>query len=271
MAMNSMLRPPHSACAQCLGHSRDASVLVPFTQFPSARNGVIVLRCARIRERKWRRPMELQSELDLRRAEAGPVYLDQIEAAATELDRAGMTQRGKQRGDVAPDFALAGPDGNLVALSEVLRRGPAVLSFYRGEWCPFCKAELNALLSAQPEMARMGATLLLISPEPPSQELVGDVARLGTRIRLLRDPMLGVALQYGLVYLVPEILQQFYLGLGFDLSRELSTGSWLLPLPADFIVGGNGTIELSYIDTDFTRRLDPRILVETLELLRPAP
>jgi len=265
MAMNSMLRPPHSACAQCLGHSRDASVLVPFTQFPSARNGVIVLRCARIRERKWRRPMELQSELDLRRAEAGPVYLDQIEAAATELDRAGMTQRGKQRGDVAPDFALAGPDGNLVALSEVLRRGPAVLSFYRGEWCPFCKAELNALLSAQPEMARMGATLLLISPEPPSQELVGDVARLGKRIRLLQDPMLGVALQYGLVYLVPEILQQFYLGLGFDLSRELSTGSWLLPLPADFIVGGDGTIELSYIDTDFTRRLDPRIIVEELE------
>ena len=113
--------------------------------------------------------MELQSELDLRRAEAGPVYLDQIEAAARELDRAGMTQRGKQRGDVAPDFALADPDGDLVALSEVLRRGPAVLSFYRGEWCPFCKAELNALLSAQPEMARMGATLLLISPEPPSQ------------------------------------------------------------------------------------------------------
>ena len=103
--------------------------------------------------------MELQSELDLRRAEAGRVYLDQIEAAARELDRAGMAQRGKQRGDVAPDFALEDADGALVALSQILRRGPAVLSFFRGEWCPFCKAELNALLSAQPEMARMSATL----------------------------------------------------------------------------------------------------------------
>lgn len=256
-----------SAGAEYLQHSREASVPVPFTQFPLDRNGGIVSRCARLRERQWRRPMDLRNELDLRRAEAGPAYLGRIEAAAAELDRAGMTQGGKQKGDAAPDFALADPDGDLVALSDVLRRGPAVLSFYRGEWCPFCKAELNALLSAQPEMARMGATLLLISPEPPSRELVGDVARLGTQIRLLRDPMLGVALQYGLVYFVPEILQQFYLGRGFDLSSELSTGSWLLPLPADFIVGSDGTIELSYIDTDFTRRLDPRIIVEELASL----
>jgi peroxiredoxin len=208
--------------------------------------------------------MELLSELDLRRAEAEPVYLDRIKAAAVELDRAGMPQGGKQRGDAAPDFALSDPDGELVVLSKVLRRGPAVLSFYRGEWCPFCKAELNSLLSAQPAIARTGATLLLISPEPPGRELVGDVARLGTQVRLLLDPMLGVALQYGLVYLVPQTLQQFHLERQFDLSVELSTGSWLLPLPADFIVDSDGIIKLSYVETDFTRRLDPRFILETL-------
>ena len=267
--MNSMLLRRCFAGAECLEHSWKASVSVPFTQFPSARNGVIMSRRARLRERQWRRPMDRRNELDLRREEAGPVYLDRIEAAAAELDRVAMSRSCKQKGDVAPDFALPDPAGDLLALSAVLRRGPAVLSFFRGEWCPFCRAELNALLNAQPEMARMGATLLLISPEPPSRELVGDVARLGTRIALLRDPMLGVALQYGLVYVVPEILQQYYLGRGFDLSNELSTGSWLLPLPADFIVGGDGTIELSYVDTDFTRRLDPRIIVEELERLQP--
>ena len=208
--------------------------------------------------------MELLSELDLRRAEADPMYLDRIRVAAQELDRSGMPQGVKQRGDAAPDFALADPDGDLVALSNVLRRGPAVLNFFRGEWCPFCKAELNALMRAQPEIARMGAMLLLISPEPPSRELVADVARLGTRAKLLRDPMLGVALQYGLVYLVPQTLQQFYLQRGRDLSAELSTRSWLLPLPADFIVDRNGIVELSYAESDFTRRLDPRFILETL-------
>jgi peroxiredoxin len=209
--------------------------------------------------------MNLQSELDLRRTEAGPLYLARIEAAAAELEQAGLLQSCMQKGEAAPDFALMDSDGEFVTLSEVLRSGPAVLSFFRGEWCPFCQAELNALLDAQPELARLGATLVLISPEPPSQGLIADVTRLGARIKLLRDPMLGVALQYGLVYLTPGTLRQFYLERSFDLSRELSTGSWLLPLPADFLIGSDGTVELSWLDTDFTRRLDPKVIIETLE------
>ncbi len=214
--------------------------------------------------------MLLQVELDAERAEAGAAYLDRIEAAAVALVRAGMPQGSKQVGDLAPDFGLESNEGELVALSQLLRSGSVVISFYRGEWCPFCQAELRALLAVQPDMARLGATLLLISPEQPSEGLVADVGRLGTHVRLLWDPKLGAALLYGLVYLVPQILQELYLGRGFDLSRELSTNSWLLPLPADFVISSDGIIRLTYAETDFTRRLDPRIIVETLERLQGA-
>ena len=215
--------------------------------------------------------MLLQRELDVRRAEAGPLYLSRIATAAAQLDRAGVPQSRRQVGDRAPDFALPGSDGRFEMLSDLLRTGPVVVSFFRGEWCPFCQAELKALMDAQPDMARYGATLILISPERPSATLVHDVRRLGPRIHLLRDPMLGVALQYGLVYLVPDPLRQFYLGRGFDLASELSTGSWLLPLPADFIVDRGGSIALSYAESDFTRRLDPKLIVETLDALASAP
>ena len=211
--------------------------------------------------------MSLESELERRRADAGPVYLAEIAGAARQLVAAGMPARGKRVGQRAPDFALAGPDGQPVGLPGLLRSGPVVVSVFRGEWCPFCRAELEALLAAQPAMARLGATLLLISPEPPSAALAARVAGLAPRAYLLRDPTLGVALLYGLVYLVPDPLRQFYIGRDFDLSRDLSTGSWLLPLPADFVIDSDGTIALSYIEADFTRRLDPRLIVETLDRL----
>ena len=212
--------------------------------------------------------MIFKDELDARRAEAGPVYLDRIAAAASTLERAGMPQGCKHVGNLAPDFALTDHDGELVSLSGLLERGYVVISFYRGEWCPFCQAELDALLTAQPDLARLGAALLLVSPEPPSDGLRAAVRRLGTQVRLLHDPRLGAALLYGLVHLVPESLRNFYLGRGFDLSRELSTGSWLVPVPADFVIGPDQVIKLSYVESDFTRRLDPKIIVESLERLR---
>ena len=215
--------------------------------------------------------MLLQRELDVRRAEAGPLYLSAITIAAALLDQTGVPQARRQVGDRAPDFALPGAEGRFEMLSDLLRTGPVVVSFFRGEWCPFCQTELQALMDAQPDMARYGATLVLISPERPSETLVHDVRRLGPRIHLLRDSMLGVALQYGLVYLVPDPLRQYYLGQEFDLASELSTGSWLLPLPADFIIDQGGSIALSYAESDFTRRLDPKLIVETLDALASAP
>jgi peroxiredoxin len=207
-------------------------------------------------------------DLSKERAAAGEQYLSKIREAARHLERAGAVANVRRAGDLAPDFALADPSGSLVGLSHELRSGPVVISFYRGEWCPFCGAELAALLAAQPAMAALGATLLLISPERPSVALREMVAAQGRRARLLHDGMLGVALQYGLVYLVPDELREYYLDKDFDLTR-FGSGSWLLPLPADFIVRPDRRIELAYVDADFSVRLDPKLLVHTLSRLRP--
>jgi peroxiredoxin len=41
-------------------------------------------------------------------------------------------------------------------LSDLLSRGPVVLSFFRGEWCSFCRLEMDALLEACPAIVRRG-------------------------------------------------------------------------------------------------------------------
>ncbi|MDH5649111.1 MAG: AhpC/TSA family protein, partial [Gammaproteobacteria bacterium] len=70
-----------------------------------------------------------------------------------------------QEGDKAPDFVLPGVNGNPVQLGKLLEKGPVVLSFYRGGWCPFCSLEFKALINILPQIQSLGAQLIGVSPE----------------------------------------------------------------------------------------------------------
>ena len=64
----------------------------------------------------------------------------------------------------APDFELPNADGRRIRLSDQLERGPVVLTFYRGTWCPFCNLQLRGLQNALPEIEALAASLLAVSP-----------------------------------------------------------------------------------------------------------
>jgi hypothetical protein len=53
-------------------------------------------------------------------------------------------------GDRAADFELPNAQGHPVHLADQLDRGPVVLTFYRGAWCPFCNLQLRSLQHALP-------------------------------------------------------------------------------------------------------------------------
>ena len=71
---------------------------------------------------------------------------------------------------MAPEFTLLDPDGKPVSSRELLARGPLVISFYRGVWCPYCNLELQALQAALPEIAARGASLVAISPQTAAEQ-----------------------------------------------------------------------------------------------------
>src|SRR6478672_3916756 len=106
--------------------------------------------------------MSLQAKLDAFKAdfEAGkPPYsvprsvIETMHRATAELIESGAAQRAKKAGDVAPSFSLNDPEGNVVNSADLLRRGPLVLSFYRGVWC---NMELQALEAAKVEFDKYG-------------------------------------------------------------------------------------------------------------------
>src|ERR1700757_156184 len=118
--------------------------------------------------------MSLQAELDAFKAnfEAGrPPYnvphsvVETMHRATAELIESGAARRAKKAGDLAPSFSLKDPDGSVITSADCLKRGPLVLSFYRGVWCPYCNMELRALQAALPEFEKFGASLIAISPQ----------------------------------------------------------------------------------------------------------
>ncbi|HVE60979.1 MAG TPA: redoxin domain-containing protein, partial [Chitinophagaceae bacterium] len=45
----------------------------------------------------------------------------------------------------APDFKVQDQSGVEQSLKELRKKGPVVLIFYRGNWCPYCNKELKRL------------------------------------------------------------------------------------------------------------------------------
>jgi hypothetical protein len=115
--------------------------------------------------------MSLQDELDALRAEfvrsAPPVRAALYDAKVDELRRTFPIEKALKTGDHAPDFTLPNPSGRAVSLSALLRSGPAVVTFYRGGWCPYCNLQLRAYQQALGEITALGAKLVAISPQLP--------------------------------------------------------------------------------------------------------
>jgi hypothetical protein len=82
--------------------------------------------------------MSLQEQLDALRAQAKTRIPAEAQAvmqrSIDDLRASGILARVPKAGDRAPDFALPNAGGRTVSLRDLLARGPAVVSFYRGRW-----------------------------------------------------------------------------------------------------------------------------------------
>lgn len=159
-------------------------------------------------------------------------------------------------GDTAPDFLLPDWEGRLVSSARMREKGPLVLSFYRGGWCPFCTSELQALQAARSAFDEAGATVVVISPD--TMHFPRDLRReKGLDLTLLSDVDYGVAISYGLLFPVPEDVRTHYLERGVDIGARHGSPVTMLPVPATYVVRSDGRIASAFVDVDFTRRQEP--------------
>ena len=216
--------------------------------------------------------MSLQDKLDAFKADfegkkAPRQAVEIMHRATAELIASGQADHALKAGAVAPSFTLAEADDGPLSSTDLLARGPLVLSFYRGVWCPYCKIELEALQEASAAIRATGAQLVAISP----QSLVnGRKAKREKQVTfpMLSDPNGEVANAFGLRFRLPDDLIALYKSFGVDLAVVNDDPSWTLPMPARFVVARDGVIVYAEVSPDYTRRPDPTDLLPVLERLK---
>ena len=146
-------------------------------------------------------------------------------------------------------------------------RGPLIVTFYRGVWCPYCNMDLHALEAALPQFQKLGASLVAISPQtPPNSRRSQRENKL--HFPILSDPENNVAAAFGLRFTLPDYLIDVYKNV-FKNNLPLVNGdpSWTLPMPARYLIGQDGTILYAEVNPDYTQRPDPDELIPVLEKL----
>ena len=136
-----------------------------------------------------------------------------------------------------PLFELKNHDGTPVRPADLQIKGPLVICFFRGRWCPFCVGQLEAMNLILPQIEQAGASLVAISPQTVQQSFfMGDQHQL--RFPLLSDAGNQVAQQFGLAYRVPDYQQAIFRNAFINLPFANGDDGWKLPIPATYIVAG---------------------------------
>ena len=183
-----------------------------------------------------------------------------------QLITSGAAERSIKAGTQAPDFTLLDARGTAVKLSHLLEQGPVVMTFYRGQWCPYCHMMLRAYQQALPQLQAGGATLLAISPQTPHHSRA-LAEKLELTFAVLSDMGNQVARQFRLVFTIDEAVRDAHKQVCADLPAFNGTDSWDLPMAGIFLIDQSGIVRLAFVDPDFTRRLDPSVIIARLEEL----
>ncbi len=166
--------------------------------------------------------------------------------------------------DRAPAIVLANAKGATVDVGALLAKGPVVVTFYRGGWCPYCNLELKAYQDILPQIAAAGACLVAISPEKPDDTL-STAQKNALGFEVLSDVGQKVGRAFGLVYEFTEELKSAYRGFGLDIpARNGTPGEWALPVAATYVIDRDGAIVYAYTDVDYRDRADPRDVLAVL-------
>ena len=200
---------------------------------------------------------------------AAPERVAIMEAATADLRATGIESQALQVGARAPDLTLPDALGQPVRLSSLWQRGPLVLVFYRGGWCPYCNLELRAWQQQLGALKSLDAQLVAVSPQTPDNSL-STAEKNALAFPVLSDSALQAATAFGVAFEMPPELVEVYSRGGNDLPVLNGNGRWVLPVPATYLVDQNGSIAFAHIEADYRERAEPRdVLAAIAGLSRP--
>lgn len=189
-----------------------------------------------------------------------------MRGATQSLENSGIEAKAIKVGDKMPSFSLANAYGKKVSSNSLLSKGPLVINFYRGEWCPYCNLELKAYQDLLSEINTLGAELVAISPNLPDSSL-SSIQKHSLKFEVLSDIGNRYARELGLVYTLDEQLQPIYKQFEIDIPAINGDDSYEIPMPATYVISSEGIVKMAFVDADYTKRLEPSDVIKILKSL----
>lgn len=213
-------------------------------------------------------PIEaLQPQLDAMASRAPEAIGSRIVAGTNAITTSG-TASGLPVGSPAPDFTLPDALGKPVTLSHLLEHGPVVVTFYRGEWCPYCNLQMRALQTALPEFQELGASLVAISPQAPDHSL-SLTEKHALTFAVLSDADQAVIRAYHLQFTLAGDLEDLQVNVWHNDPRDHNADhSATLPVPATFVIDQGGIVRWAFVSADWRVRAEPADIAAALRALR---
>lgn len=161
--------------------------------------------------------------------------------------------KGLNVDDNAPGFVAKDQDGKTVSLEKQLKKGPVVLIFYRGQWCPYCNKQLKRLEDSLSLITAKGASLIAVTPEK-QENIKKTIEKTKASYPILFDDGLKIMKSYDVAFAVDANTVEKYKKYGIDFSEANGNNGANLPVPAVFVINKDGKIVFRHFDPDYTKR-----------------
>jgi peroxiredoxin len=182
-----------------------------------------------------------------------PEFAAAVDRLVTRLRHYGAGESAPRIGEPMPSFVLPDETTQMVSLDSLLDRGPVAVIFHRGHWCPYCRINIDALAEAHKELSAGGGQIVAIMPD--RQKFTAELkSQSNAPFPILTDANNGYAMSLNLAIWVGAEIQKLMEG-RLDLPTFQGNNSWILPIPATFVVGRDALIRARFMDPDYRNRM----------------
>jgi len=171
---------------------------------------------------------------------------------------------GLKPGDKAPDFTGYDQKGKQVVLKKILEKGPVVLFFYRGKWCPVCSRYLNNYQDSLNIITDQGFNVVAITPES-IENVEQTVKAHNLTFTVIYDCQEQIMKDYDVMFSVTKAYQDKILtSLSTDIAKNNGREAARLPVPATFIINREGIIVAVRFDPNYQNRASVKWMMKNL-------
>jgi peroxiredoxin len=196
-----------------------------------------------------------------------PPFAASVDELVMRLQASDAGASAPRPGDLMPPFLLPDQEGRLVGLEDLIEKGPAAVAFHRGHWCPYCRINTSALARAHAELRDTGGQVVAIMPD--RQQFAAEFkTEAGAAFPVLTDLDNAYAMSLNVAIWMGTELEKMIASAGFDLSEYQGNDSWIVPIPATFVVRADRVVAARFIDPDYRRRIAIEELVAALRSAR---